>query len=53
MGWIATSRENYLMAEQNFRLDIISRAKEAGANAVSMQRAYRNMIKKNNPIELE
>ena len=53
MGWVTTTRENYLMAEQNFRLDIINRAKEAGANAVSMQRAYRNMMKKNNPIELE
>lgn len=53
MGWIATTRENYLKAEQNFRLDIINRAKEAGANMVSQQRAYRNMLKKNNPIELE
>lgn len=53
MGWVTTTRENYLMAEQNFRLDIISRAKEAGSNAVSLQRAYRNMMKKNNPIELE
>ncbi|MFA5514377.1 MAG: GLPGLI family protein [Sphaerochaetaceae bacterium] len=51
MGWVTTTRENYLMAEQNFRLDIISRAKEAGATAVSMQRAYRSMLKKNNPIE--
>lgn len=53
MGWIATTRENYLKAEQSFRLDIINRAKEAGANMVSQQRAYRNMLKKNNPIELE
>ncbi len=49
--WIKTSRENFLKAEQNFRHDIMSRAKEAGANAVSQQTAYRNMLKKNNPIE--
>jgi len=49
--WIKTTREKYLKAEQNFRHDIMSRAKEAGANAVSQQRAYRNMLKKNNPIE--
>lgn len=49
--WIKTTRENFLKAEQNFRYDIMSRAKEAGANAVSQQRAYRNMLKNNNPIE--
>lgn len=49
--WIKTTRENFLKAEQNFRHDILSRAKDAGANVVSQQTAYRNMLKKNNPIE--
>ncbi len=52
-GWINTTRENFLKAERSLKLDIVNRAKEAGANTVSQQRAYRNMLKKNNPIELE
>ncbi|MDN5350698.1 MAG: hypothetical protein PWQ54_2094 [Bacteroidales bacterium] len=50
-GWIQTSRADFLKAQKNFRHDIMSRAKDAGANAVSQQRVYRNMLKKNNPIE--
>ncbi|MDA3942591.1 MAG: GLPGLI family protein [Bacteroidetes bacterium] len=50
-GWIQTSRADFLKAQKNFKLDIINRAKDAGANAVSQQRVYRNMMKKNNPIE--
>lgn len=51
MGWVQTSRSDFLKAEENFRLDIINRAKEAGANSESQQVAARNMAKRNNPIE--
>ncbi len=51
MGWVQTSRSNFLKAQENFKLDIINRAKEAGANSESQQTALRNMSRKNNPIE--
>jgi len=51
MGWVQTSRNDFLKAQENFKLDIINRAKEAGANSKSQQTALRNMIRKNNPIE--
>ncbi len=50
-GWMLTTRADFLKAQKNFKLDIINRAKEAGANVASQQRAYRNMLKINNPIE--
>lgn len=52
-GWMQTTRADFLKAQKNLKLDIVNRAKEAGSNAVSQQRAYRSMLKKNNPIELE
>jgi GLPGLI family protein len=52
-GWMLTTRTDFLKAQKNFKLDIINRAKDAGADAVSQQRAYRNLMKRNNPIELE
>ncbi len=51
MGWVQTSRDDFLKAQENFKLDIINRAKEAGANSKSQQTALRNMSRKNNPIE--
>lgn len=51
MGWVHTTRNNFLKAEENFRLDIINRAKSAGASSETQQAAARNMMKKNNPIE--
>lgn len=51
MDWVKTSRKDFLQAVQNFRNDIINRAKEAGASIESQQTAARNMMKKNNPIE--
>lgn len=51
MGWMQTSRTDFLKAQENFKLDIVNRAKEAGANNESQQVAARNMSKKNNPIE--
>ncbi|PJB59753.1 MAG: hypothetical protein CO098_01725 [Bacteroidetes bacterium CG_4_9_14_3_um_filter_41_19] len=51
MGWMQTSRSDFLKAQENFRLDIINRAKEAGADNESQQVAVRNMSRKNNPIE--
>jgi GLPGLI family protein len=53
MGWVKTDRKGVLSAEENFRHDIINRAREAGANLKSQQTAARNMLKRNNPIELE
>lgn len=51
MDWVKTNRKDFLKAVQNFRHDIINRAKEAGASSESQQTAARNMMKKNNPIE--
>ncbi len=50
-GWVQTSRSDFLKAQKNLRLDIVNRAKEAGANSESQQVAVRNMSRKNNPIE--
>lgn len=50
-GWMQTTRADFLKAYRNLQRDIINRAKEAGANVESQQRAYRNMLKINNPIE--
>lgn len=50
-GWMLTTRADFLKAYRNLQRDIINRAKEAGANVESQQRAYRNMLKINNPIE--
>lgn len=53
MDYVKTNRKGFLDAEENFRHDIINRAREAGANLQSQQTAARNMMKRNNPIELE
>ncbi len=53
MGWVKTNRKDFLKAEENFRNDIISRAREAGAGSSAQQTAARNMARRNNPIELE
>ncbi|MFA5514378.1 MAG: GLPGLI family protein [Sphaerochaetaceae bacterium] len=51
--WVKTERNGFLKAEQNFRNDIINRAKEAGMSSSAQQKAARSMLKSNNPIELE
>ncbi|RLD73812.1 MAG: hypothetical protein DRJ02_08460 [Bacteroidetes bacterium] len=51
MGWVQTTRPEFLKAQKNFRLDIINRAKEAGVDNEGQQRAVRSMTKRNNPIE--
>lgn len=51
MDWVKTNRKDFLKAEQNFRNDIINRAREAGADSHSQQAAARSMAKRNNPIE--
>lgn len=51
--WVQTTRYDFLKAQENLRMDIINRAKDAGANNETQQRAYRNMMKRNNPIELK
>jgi len=53
MDWVKTNRKGFLDAEENFRHDIINRAREAGSDNNSQQTAARNMLKRNNPIELE
>jgi hypothetical protein len=50
-GWVQTSRSNLLKAQENFKLDIVNRAKEAGANNEGQQKAARVMSRRNNPIE--
>jgi GLPGLI family protein len=52
-GWVTTSRENFLKAEDGFRENIISNAKKAGLSSAAQQTAARNMAKRNNPIELD
>jgi hypothetical protein len=52
MGYVQTSRSDFLKAQENFRLDIINRAKEADINSEGQQRAVKAMSKRNNPIEL-
>lgn len=51
IDWVKTNRKDFLQAEQNFRHDIINRAREAGADSHSQQTAARSMMKRNNPIE--
>jgi hypothetical protein len=51
MNWVQTSRSDFLKAQENFRLDIVNRAKEAGVSSEGQQRAVRSMMKRNNPIE--
>ncbi|HAH57502.1 MAG: GLPGLI family protein [Lentimicrobium sp.] len=50
---VVTTRIKYLQAEENFRSDIISRGKDAGMSNKTQQIMARNMLKRNNPIELE
>lgn len=50
-GQVKTSRDDFLKAQENFRLDIVNRAKGAGVNSEGQQKAARVMTKRNNPIE--
>ncbi|MCK9399141.1 MAG: hypothetical protein M0Q51_03970 [Bacteroidales bacterium] len=51
--YIETTKEGFFHAEDAFRDDIISSAKEAGLGSVAQQNAARNMEERNNPIELK
>jgi len=51
--YIETTREKFLEANRNLRLDIINKAQEAGLDAGAQQTAARNMRSHNNPIELK
>lgn len=51
-SFVETTREGFLKAKENFRSDIINRAKEAGLGSEAQQAAARNLEKRNNPIEL-
>ena len=53
MGWVQISRSEFLKAQENFRFDIINRAKEAEINNEGQQRAVKAMLKRNNPIEFK
>jgi GLPGLI family protein len=50
---VTTTRQNFLKAEENLKHEIVNRVKEAGAGKNIEQRAATNMLKRNNPIELE
>lgn len=50
---VSTTRQNFLKAEDNLRYDIINRIKESGTSNDIQQRAAKNMLLKNNPIELK
>ncbi|MDP2237382.1 MAG: GLPGLI family protein [Bacteroidales bacterium] len=51
--YIRSSKQEFFKARNNFREDIISRAREAGAGVQTQQVAAQNMARRNNPIELE
>ncbi|HAL64863.1 MAG: Uncharacterized protein XD81_0979 [Bacteroidetes bacterium 38_7] len=51
--YIETTREKFLEANRNLRLDIINKAQEAGLNAGAQQTAAQSMRLRNNPIELK
>ncbi len=51
IGRLPTTRDSFRKAIHDFRLEIINHTKEARINAVSKQRIYLNMLKKNNPTE--
>lgn len=51
--YIKTNRKGFQKAEDSFRNDIINRAKDAGLNQDSQYVAARNMLRRNNPIELD
>lgn len=53
IDWVKTKRIEFLKAESNFKNDIISRAKETGADNVSQRLAAQNLSRRNNPIELK
>ena len=50
--YIVTTKQGFFKAQDSFREDIISRAKEAGMDNNSQQVAAKNMAMRNNPIEL-
>lgn len=50
--YLDTSKQGFFKAEDGFRDDIISRAKDAGISSESQQTAARNLAKQNNTIEL-
>lgn len=52
-AYILTTKENFFRAEDYFRADIISRAKEAGLDQKSQQAAAKSMSVRNNPLELK
>jgi GLPGLI family protein len=51
--YIQSDKKDFIKARQNFRRDIISRARDAGLSNEAQQTAARNMEHRNNPIELE
>lgn len=51
--YIPMTREKFLEAQRRLRLDIINRAREAGADAGMVSTVAENLRKENNPIELQ
>jgi GLPGLI family protein len=52
-SYIETTKQGFFKAQDAFRNDIISRAKDAGFNSEEQQAMARRMAQKNNPIELK
>jgi len=50
--YVKTTKNGFFQAEDNFREDIINRAKAIGADNIMQQMAAKNMASRNNPIEL-
>jgi hypothetical protein len=51
-AYMVTTKQNFFKAQDDFRADIINRAKAGGATNQMQQTAAQNMSQRNNPIEL-
>jgi GLPGLI family protein len=52
-NYIETTKYGFFRAQDGFRHDIVNRAKAAGMSSETQQIAARNLLKRNNPIELK
>jgi GLPGLI family protein len=51
--YLVTTKKDFFRAQDSFREDIMSRAKEAGMDNSTQQIIAKNMAQRNNPIELK
>ena len=52
-AYMVTTKQGFFKAQDDFRADIVNRAKAAGATNQMQQIAAKNMSQRNNPIELQ